>query len=510
MADRPATRSKPDYILRAPTSGAGVLEPRTSVWFWGGGSMLLGMVVTWLLIQGQIRPIVLILLSFLALASLAPRRGVYVLILFLPFMYFLRRMVLNFQQFDQRDPILLFPVITALLMLLGMVTIHRRTVLDYFGRSPLLKACACLMGWMALEVLNPLQGSLLVGIGGAMFFLVPMAWCFFGLLITREALPRILRIVVGIGFVTAVYGLKQHFFGLAEVELYELKAKHFLKTFGSVDTVRIMSTFASLGDFSFYQSFAGFLAFALFWRRKRSPFLLLTFLLSIYTMVWMAVRTAFLLQAFSIMVLLILHGSNVRRIVVRCTLALIVITTFYAMLGTYDPDRMYDQQFSTNPYVVHTLSGLTHPTQESSLQGRLVSWGGIVASAFTAYPVGHGIGSTTIAAGKFEGGSHFETDSYFFALFYGSGIPAPFLFGIIVFFCLRNLLQLCLADPDDYLSKVALAVLCGAFLGSVFGGAVNDAMSGPLCWLVIGWSVREHADRFQAGSPALARAVGAA
>ncbi len=490
----PTPETPGSYTLRAATSGPGLLDPRAALLLWGSGSIVLGITVSVLLIQGQIRFLVLLLLAVLGLACLAPRRGVYILLVFMPFMYFIRRLVLNFQEFDSRDPILIFPAVTSMFMFLGVLIFFNALLFRYMQGGALLKAVSLLMFYLGLEIFNPLQGNILVGLAGAMYFLAPMTWCFLGLLMTREDMARIFRIVIWLGFITALYGLYQHFVGLSAAEIYELKSKKFFKTFGSVDTVRIMSTFSSLGDFSLYLLVAAYLSFASFWRTKKKLFLLFIALLEVYTMVWMAVRTAFLLLAFSVTMFLVVKGGSRRQAVFRGALAVFVFTVVYGILGTYNPEKMYDQQFSTNPYIVHTLSGVTHPTQENTFQGRLGNWRLIVTNALTHDWVGHGLGSTTPAARKFEGGKQYETDSYFFELFYGSGLLAPILFAAAVFVCLKNLLTMCLERPDVYEYRVAMGLLCGAFLGSVFGGAQRDSITGPFLWLVIGWTLKEDLD----------------
>src|SRR6185369_4287983 len=133
---------------------------------WGVGSIVLGVTVSFLLVQGQYRALVLVLLSFLGLISLAPRRGVYMLTAFLPFMYFIRRSVLSYEEFSQRDPILLFPVVTTMAMVLGIIIFFGPQLYRYVWNSLLLKVCFFLMVWLGLEIFNPLQGNFLVGLAG--------------------------------------------------------------------------------------------------------------------------------------------------------------------------------------------------------------------------------------------------------------------------------------------------------------------------------------------------------
>src|SRR5882762_8052407 len=53
----------------------------------------LGLTIAILLSEGEIRYIVLLLLTILGLVCLSPKRGIFIVLAFLPFMYFLRRQV---------------------------------------------------------------------------------------------------------------------------------------------------------------------------------------------------------------------------------------------------------------------------------------------------------------------------------------------------------------------------------------------------------------------------------
>jgi len=196
--------------------------------------------------------------------------------------------------------------------------------------------------------------------------------------------------------------------------------------------------------------------------------------------------------------LLVLTGATARQIVVRGTVLLLIVVGLYGIFYRSDPQRTYRQSFSSDPFVVHTLSGMTHPTEESSFQARIKVWVGITRDALFGFPlgpIGHGLGSTTAAAGKFEGGQSFEADSFFFEIIYGSGIAAGLLFAIIVVSLLRRLITLCLEVPDRYIYRICFGLMCGFVLSSVFGVAPRDTISGPLGWLMIGWIVREDVDR---------------
>ena len=483
----------PGFDLKTPMPLAG----RTIVLLWGMASLIMGLVTMYLLIRGEIRLLVLLSLALLGVACLSLRNGIYILTAFLPFMYFLRRQVLYFQEYDPRDPILLFPAATTLAMFAGLLLFRGRVFFHYFRESLVLKYASFLMLLFIAAALNPLQSSVLVGVAGVMYFIVPMAWLFFGLLLNRDDMRRIMTMVLVIGTLTACYGLFQHYFGLSSVEIMELKAKQFLKGFGGISKARVMSTFAGLSDFATYMTLFAFVAAARFAYTRKKILMGGLFLLANWAMLWSAIRTSFLVLVFTLLMLLTLTAKSVRGIVVRAAVLCLVMVLSYGVLYTYDPGSLYGQGFSDNPFVVHTISGITHPTQENTFKIRIRNWKDIVVGTFTTHPLGHGLGSTTTAARKFGEGKQFETDSYFFELFYGSGLGAPPVFMILIGLFLSHLLVLCLKYPHVLEYRVCFCIICGTVLSSVFGQAFRDNISGPLVWLMMGWAIREGADRRQ-------------
>jgi len=492
--EEPQQRREAQVQLRTPMSGMGARDPRSAFLLWGGASIALGITVTFLLILGEFRLLVLLMLIFLGLLCLSPRRGVYILTIFLPFMYYLRRSVLVFEEFSSFDPIILFPMIMSVAIFAGLILFNGRTIFYYLKRSIVLKASGLLMVLYALQMVNPLQGNLLLGLFGGLFFLAPMMWLPIGLLITRDDVIRIIKIVIVIGVITAMYGLSQHYFGLSDVEKYELRAKEFYKIIGAGDqTVRIISTFSSFTDFARYLTFAGLLAFAMSYRTRVWLGGASLLLLMLYAMFFTASRTSFLVILFSMAMYLLAFSRNKRQIAVQGFLLIVVVVSLYAYMSQYDPKRVYSQQFSDDAFLVHTASGMSHPLQEDSFLGRLKAWRLVVLGSLSN-PFGHGVGSTTHIAGRFPGGLYFEVDSLFFELFFGSGILAPILFIVIAVTITKIVVGKCLEFPDDNIYKVSFALLCGAFLSSVFGITARDFICGPLMWLLIGWLVRDHVD----------------
>jgi hypothetical protein len=484
---------------------AGGIERRHLVLVWGVGILLLGGAVAFLLARGDVRTVLLVLLTVLGLLCLSPRRGVFIILLFLPFMYFLRRQVLYFNEFSQKDPILIFPSLVTIAMFLGFIIFYSERLYHYVRRSALMKAILALLVLFGVQIFNPLQGNLLIGMAGAIYFIVPALWVFMGLLVEPRDVRRILLMVVAIGAVTAMYGIYQHYFGISDVERYELESKGFFKAFGA--RARSMSTFAGLADFSVYLANAGFLAFAHFWRTKRNPILLGLFALMAFAMVWVANRTSILVLLFTVTWFLIVYSRRPGLVLARGALALVVVAGLYAYFYSRTSEEIYAAHGSDNPFIAHTVAGVTRPTDESTFRIRLGIWEYIVSSAVTRYPFGRGLGSTTTAARKFEGGKMQEAESYFFELIHGSGLLAGALYLVVMGLILRDGLSLSFRAPDDQVYKIVLGLMGAFFLGSLFGLSLRDTISSPLAWLLIGWIIREAVDRREeAALPAAAAA----
>src|SRR5882724_8626164 len=455
------------------------INHRPATLLWGFGTIVLGVILAVLLARGEIRNIVLVLLFVLGVFCLAPRRGTYIVLIFLPFMYYLRRQVLYFNEFSSTDPILLFPPLVTIAMFLGFIIFYGDRFFHYIQTSWLMKFLMVLQVIYFVEIFNPLQGNLLVGVAGALYFIIPMLWVFMGLLLDERGVRRILAIVVVIGTLTSAYAIYQHFFGFTEVERYELEAKNFFVTVGN--KARVMSTFASVGDFSLYVSTSAFIAFAYYWRSKTRLFLIAAFALILLAMVWGSVRASLFTLAFSIVMFLIVYARDRRIVVLRAAMAVTAVVGVYSYLYAYTPEEIWHASGgSKDPFVVHAISGVAHPTEEVSFQKRIANWGYILRSSFTTYPVGRGLGSTTPAAKKFSGGRGTETDSMFFELMFGSSPLASLLFLLIAGRLFLDLLNLATGPGDVFTYRVAFGLLSARILGSIFGYDLRDVVNAPL------------------------------
>ena len=108
--------------------------------------------------------------------------------------------------------LLISPVMAAYL---GLPQLFRVRLTD--GLS---KAMFALLVIMALEIVNPLQGGLSVGLSGAFFYIVPMLWFWAGRSLASPAVVEKLLygVIVPLAVAAALLGLYQTFFGLLPFE----------------------------------------------------------------------------------------------------------------------------------------------------------------------------------------------------------------------------------------------------------------------------------------------------
>src|SRR5262249_6812198 len=129
----------------------------------------------------------------------------------------LRRAQSLFMGLDSQDPIHLLTPIVALLALTLLLRTHG---LGLLRATPLAGAVSLLGAIYFLEIFNPLQGNLLVGLAGALFMLAPLVWFYFGQCVNEQFLRTIFKIVIALGLFTSLYGIYQPIFGYPAFEQF--------------------------------------------------------------------------------------------------------------------------------------------------------------------------------------------------------------------------------------------------------------------------------------------------
>src|SRR5687767_12902689 len=165
-----------------------------------------------LAISGEVRVPLAAALAFplLALAAVNVRASIMAAMVFLILLGDLRRALIPIAGWSGMDPLLL--VGPAFALLIGAAALGTGALkLD----TPLAKWAAGLMLVMAVQIFNPLQGGLAVGVAGIIFLMAPLFWFWVGrAYATPDLMKRFLcTIVVPLGLIATAFGFYQRFVG---------------------------------------------------------------------------------------------------------------------------------------------------------------------------------------------------------------------------------------------------------------------------------------------------------
>src|SRR5204863_7751167 len=105
----------------------------------------------------------------------------FAIMIFGPMRGLLRRAQFLFVEHTSTDPIHLLTPTVTILPFASLLWLRRSRL---FLARPLARPVTILAGIFILQVFNPSQGTLFVGLSGAMFILIPVAWFYFGQSIT--------------------------------------------------------------------------------------------------------------------------------------------------------------------------------------------------------------------------------------------------------------------------------------------------------------------------------------
>ena len=428
----------------------------------------------------------------LAITAINVRKGIIATLIFLPFMAFIRRALYSVSPYVRYDLILLIAPAIALFVFLGIIMFREKQLSQTIQGDRFVKWIKVLLVLFILQIFNPLQENLLVGLGGALFYIIPMLWFFFGLHFADERLVhKVLLTIVIIGIITSVYGLCQMVFGFLPFE------RHWIETGGFASLhvgrfIRAFSTFSSPEEYSRYIQIGAVISFGYFLARKSLAWFLI-FVLVGFTTVMTGVRSSVFGLLLSVLALLgIWRAKNLWRAFIRLVLlvsAFVVITSF---VSSPFSESIYQTQSIFYTMGGHTARGFINPMNEWTFQSRLNLWKYLFMDVVPRNPLGYGLGSTSIAARKFGGGG-VGTESYVFALFVNSGVVGGLLFLIICIAVLRKGIDLSVQSKGSkILPRLILAIIAGLTLNNIFGSSFVLYSVAPIGWFLIGWIAKQH------------------
>jgi hypothetical protein len=435
----------------------------------------------WLLVHGQLNILAsLCIFLFLAILIVINRQlAICVILAYLFLLGDIRRFIGIFFGFPKLDAqILVCPAISVVLAFQPLMRIRLKDSLS--------KAILGLMAIMLLEIVNPRQGPIAVGLAGAIFYLGPLLWFWVGREYGTFALLEkvIYRVVIPLAFLAAVLGIYQTYVGFLPWESVWVAAvsdhyhslyliNGFVRSFGfSVNSaeyanlllIACAATLAAfLGGRRVYALLCPFFGFSLFLASSRGAIVKLIFA--------MAVSWA-------------LSSKGGRGWAVRLPVGIAALVGILIFSLSRAPTG--DATNAANSSTLHQVQGLSHPLDSKK------STAAVHASMFLSgfkiglgYPIGSGLGSVTLGSTRL-GGQDAEvsgsTEVDMSDAFISLGVPGGLLYLFTIGLIVRRAIIFGKTAPR-YLGLPTIAIL------AAMGGnwiALGQYATGPLVWLIVG------------------------
>jgi hypothetical protein len=421
--------------------------------------------------------------------------GLFAMMLFEPLRGFLRRAQYLFLPYSQTDPI---HVVTPLITLMAFAMLVQRRKLQLFRETPLAVPVSILAFIYFLQIFNPLQGGIAVGLSGALFMLVPVAWFYFGQAIKPAFLESALRLMVVLGIVTSFYGCYQLAFGFPSFEQYWIDNTEFYDSIQVGLIKRALATYSSAEEWARYIEIGALIAFgfgatALGYVRRAGWFACGVALTGMLLLTGQ--RTAMFGLILGCVVLVLLGARTWRGAVGRILLAVAPLLLITALVKAPTNDDMLDhgEEDKMGAIVSHTARGTLNPTEEGSLQERLTNWTYLATELIPYRPLGIGIGATSLAAWRFNIAEEElpPIDSYFISTAITCSLPAALLFMWILFRATRISWRIFRkASPgssETRVWRITTTLMPVLILNSLFGNTFTLYSVAPVGWLLVGW-----------------------
>lgn len=410
----------------------------------------------------------------LALSYHRPRIVIFTLMVYLPFMSLFRRMLIPVAGWSSMDPLLLVGPVLAVLFV--TVWLYKKYVLkeEIWQDTRLFK----LIRWMIvvdmLQIFNPLQGSLLAGIAGVIYWTVPLFFMILGREYLNERGMKLLcNLVLIVGIVVAMYGFKQYLIGFAsfEQQWIDLTGYTALQVYS---VTRPISTFSSAAEYAHYLGIATVVGWV--YVLRGSPLvkiLALAAVVILYVNLFIeSGRGVIVTVTAALLITTIMNSRGIRGKLIVGLLSLAVLSVLFVGMQKINSD---------NDLILHSVNGLSDPFGENSTALGHVE---LMFEGFQkgfANPLGYGLGSTTIAGGKFTGAalsSEVDLTNRFLATGVVGGLLYLFSMIIIFFSSLR------MARLGGSTHLILFGILIAEAGQWLTGGHYAIA---PLLWLMIGY-----------------------
>lgn len=452
---------------------AGVYRFATSLAMFSAAALLLAPMLRFDHSHSVLATLLGLLLCGIAVQSRA--RGILVTLAYLAFLGDYRRLVGYLAGYPASDPLLLVAPAAAFVMVLMSLIDNRRR-----AGSPLSLLIGAFTAIMVIEIFNPAQGGIAVGVAGALFYLVPILWFWIGRSYADAALVSTVlrRLLPAVAVLASVLGIYQSVVGLLPFEAAWTQAVGYTALFISKDVLRSIGFFTSSSEYTRFLLVSCVTLLAL-WLRDRSKLIL-----------WMPLLLVALFLASSRGPIVMLLGSaavlwavNVRRVSAWMPRLLIAAVAGAALLGAGLVGlRQANLGTRIDVLVAHQVEGLTHATdtEKSTAVGHVMLGLQGILEGITQ-PAGHGLGATTLSAAKY-GEAAFSAEMDVANLFYSTGVLGGVLYLAIVAVVLAQAIRMW-RRRRSAVDLAVLGMLVSTLMAWMLGGEYCIA---ALMWLMIG------------------------
>jgi hypothetical protein len=420
--------------------------------------------------------------------------GLLAMMIFEPFRGLLRRAQYLVIDYAVSDPI---HILTPIVTLFAAALILRTHGLNIFRKSPLAGAVSLLGLVFLLQILNPIQGGLFIGLTGALFMLVPLTWFYFGQEVQLRFMRTALRLIVFVGLIASLHGIYQTAFGYPAFEQYWLDNTEFYNSIAVGHVQRALASFSSAEEWGRYIEVGAIIAFGFGaaadnLRNKAGWFLAGGSLGAVLLLTGQ--RTAVFGFALGFAVLLMLGARNLRGATTRAVLLLLPVLLIVFLAKAPSEDEMWskNENEKVGTLVSHTTRGTLNPAGEDSMQIRIENWTYLATKVIPARPLGAGLGAGTLSEMKFNTSSDLPPiDSFIIVLAIACGIPAALLFLWILgrgfWLSLRATRRAPEGTPEAVVARIVAALMPAIILNTFFGLTFTLYSVAPIAWLLLGW-----------------------
>lgn len=423
--------------------------------------------------------------------------GLIAMMLFEPVRGVLRRAQYLFVDYAAQDPI---HVLTPIVTLLAFGVLIRARRLEMFVATSLAGAVSILGIIYVLEIFNPLQGGLFVGLSGTLFMLVPLVWFYFGQAIDEKFINRALQLVIVLAIITSAYGLYQLVYGYPAFEQYWIDNTDFYDSINVGHVRRALATFSSAEEWGRYAEIAAIAALGFATGTKllvRKLGWIICGATLIGAVLLTGQRTAIFGLLVGVATLVLLGAHSFPRMLTRFGMLLLPIVLIAVFVSAPSEDEMWSKgdNETVSTLLSHTQRGTLKPANEESFQVRLENWSYLLTSVIPYRPLGAGLGAGSLGEIRFHAESDLPAiDSFILVVAIACGIPGALLFiwilGRGTWLSMINA-RASLDDDGATTRRIVAALMPALILNSIFGLTFTLYSVAPLAWLFIGWISRE-------------------